>query len=217
VRPQPAELPPELAAEIERIERRLGELEDVSEEEWTDALMTEAAQLEERHNEIDEMTEGLAGYAEKDRARAGCIVTIGDDGEFCLHQGLVDRSAMRGGSGVDATETGDDSDEELVPGSSEEDDASGPSPTAEQIVRKECGFSQVVVDDLKAHRLQITRAHLAGDFGVAFDLALYALCVDLLDRGYRSRPLDLRAIETRPRSSLNDLAGTPEDMPLSSP
>jgi len=47
VRPQPAELPPDLAAEIERIERRLGELEEVGEDEWTDELMTEAAQLED--------------------------------------------------------------------------------------------------------------------------------------------------------------------------
>jgi ParB family chromosome partitioning protein len=85
------------------------------------------------------------------------------------------------------------------------------TPTFEQKVRKECGFSQVLVDDLKAHRLQVTKAHLAADFGVAFDLALYCLGVDLLHHGYRSRPLDLRAIETRPRSSLNDLAGTTAD------
>jgi ParB family transcriptional regulator, chromosome partitioning protein len=79
-------------------------------------------------------------------------------------------------------------------------------------VRKECGFSQMLVDDLKASRLQITRAHLAGDFGVAFDLALYSLCVDLFDRfGYRSHPLDLRATESELRSSLNDLSGTPAD------
>jgi ParB family chromosome partitioning protein len=46
---------------------------------------------------------------------------------------------------------------------------------------------------------------------VAFDFALYSLCVDLLELGYRSRPLELRAVETRPQSSLNDLAGTPAD------
>jgi ParB family transcriptional regulator, chromosome partitioning protein len=79
-------------------------------------------------------------------------------------------------------------------------------------VRKEWGFSQMLVDDLKAHRLQIAGAHLAGDFGVAFDLALYSLCVDLFERfGYRSHPLDLRAAETELRSSLNDLSGTPAD------
>jgi ParB family chromosome partitioning protein len=83
--------------------------------------------------------------------------------------------------------------------------------TPEQAIRKECGFSQILVDDLKAHRLQIAKAHLAADFGVAFDLALYSLSVDLLDHGYRERPLDLRATETPLRSSLNDLAGTAAD------
>ena len=213
VRPQPAEVPPEIAEEIERIEQRLAELEETAGDEMTDELMEEAEQLERRHDEFAQTVAGLAVYADKDRAIAGCIVTIGDDGEFRLHEGLVERSAVRGGNGSAAAETGVDGDEEFAAASSEDDETSvsGPSPTNEQAVRKECGFSQVLVDDLKAHRLQITRAHLAGDFAVAFDLALYSLAAGLLHQGYRSRPLDLRAIETRPRSSLNDLAGTAAD------
>jgi ParB family transcriptional regulator, chromosome partitioning protein len=218
VRPQPAEVPSELAAEIESIERRLGELEDIGEEDFTDELAAEAAQLEERHGEIDEMIDGLALFSDKDRARAGCIVTIGDDGEFCLHQGLVERAASRGATAAHAGDAdgniGDDGDEAFVsplPEDEDEGDAR-PAPGAEQALRKECGFSQMLVDDLKAHRLQITRAYLAGDFAVAFDLALYSLCVDLFERfGYRSHPLDLRATESAPRSSLNDLSGTPAD------
>ena len=204
LRPQPAELPSEIAAEIGGIEQRLQELEEVNENEWTNALMTEAARLEERRAEIDEMAEGLAVYAEKDRAIAGVIVTIGDDGEFRLHEGLVERSAIHAG------DTG--CDETLGFAARPDDEISGPSLSAEQAVRKECGFSQRLVDDLKAHRLQITRAHLATDFDVAFDSALYALCVDLFERfGYRSHPLDLRAIATPLHSSLNDLASTPAD------
>ena len=62
----------------------------------------------------------------------------------------------------------------------------GHAMSPEQQIRKECGFSQGHIDDLKAYRLQITRAYLADDFAVAFDLALYALCTDLIDRGYRN-------------------------------
>jgi ParB family chromosome partitioning protein len=139
----PAELPTELATEIERIEQRLGELEEVGEDEWTDELMAEAAQLEERHNEIDEIADGLAVYADKDRARAGCIVTIGDDGEFCLHQGLVERSATRGASPGSA-ENGDDGDDASMSPEDEDQDDQVPRPrlTSEQKLRKECGFSK---------------------------------------------------------------------------
>jgi ParB family transcriptional regulator, chromosome partitioning protein len=214
VHPQPAEIPAELAAEIERIEQRLGELEEIGEDDFTDELMAEAAQLEERRTEIDETIDGLAVYSDKDRACAGCIVTIGDDGEFCLHPGLVERAAVRAADELDA-QSGDDGDEPFTPASDDQDDGLGSRPSsvgAGQALRKECGFTQLLVDDLKAHRLQITRAHLAADFGVAFDLALYSLGSDLFRRmRYRANPLELRATEIHPRSSLNDLAGNSGD------
>ncbi len=210
VQPQPAEYPPEIAAELDRIERRLAEIEEIPEDEWSDELAAEAAQISERHDELIETTEANAVYAAKDRAIAGCIVTIGDEGEFRIYEGLVDRSthpaaggSNHSGTDADGDDTGDDA--------NERDEPFVPEPSREQLVRKECGFSQGLVDDLKAHRQQITRAHLAGDFGVAFDLALYAMCVDLLAYRCRSHPLSLRATETSPRSSLNDLAGTPAD------
>ena len=215
--PQPAELPAELATEIEQITQRLGELEEIDADAFTDELAAEAERLEERRVEIDEIVESLAVYSDNDRARAGVIVTIGDRGEFRLHEGLVQRTTARDaphrepddGNAIDDDETwspaeggGDDGDVE-------------PSPrrlSPEQALRKECGFSQSLVDDLKAHRHQITRAHLAGNFEVAFDLALYALCTDVFDRFHHHiNPLDLRAVEATLRSSLNDLSGTPAD------
>ena len=171
-----------------------------------------SGQLEERRTEIDEIIDGLAVFSTRDRARAGVIVTIGDDGEFCLHQGLVERTAVRGAA-VPVNGEADDGDEPFsdTPDDDVDDEIGRPS-GAEQALRKECGFSQLLVDDLKAHRLQIARAHLAANFDVAFDLALYALCVDLFD-GFRHhpRPLNLRATEAAPRSWLNDLSGTPAD------
>jgi ParB family transcriptional regulator, chromosome partitioning protein len=215
LRPEPAEVPAELAEEIERIERRLGDLDDqeIPEDDWTAELAAEVEQLHERRAEIDDIIDGLAVYSDNDRARAGCIVTIGDDGDFCLHQGLVERSTVRAEGAAASPDAEDDGDE--MPEASDDDEevsASTPRLSSEQKLRKECGFSQSLVDDLKAHRLQITRAHLAGNFEVAFDLALYALCVDLFEHvGYRSHPLELRATETAPRCSLNDLSGTPAD------
>ena len=217
VEPKPAKVPADLADEIGRIEQRLGQLEELGPDEFTDELMKEAAQIEERRTEIDNIIDGLAVFSKKDRKRAGCIVTIGDDGEFCIHKGLVDSATAPGNGNADAfdVQTGDDDDEPFTPASGDENDDPGSRPSstgAEQALRKECGLSQSLVDDLKAHRLQITRAHLAADFEVAFDLALYSLCVDIFDGcRYHANPLDVRAIEPVPRSSLNDLSGTPAD------
>jgi ParB family chromosome partitioning protein len=224
VEPQPAEVPADLAAEIQSIEQRLGQLDDeeIPEDDWTAELAAEADQLQERRAEIDGIIDGLAVYSDEDRARSGCIVTIGDDGGFCLHQGLIDRSAMPAAD-ADAREADDpsgdaDIDDAFDPdGSSDDEDdgATRASPDAELALRKELGFSQSLIDDLKAHRLQITRAHLAGNFEVAFDLALYWLAVDLLELfSRRTCSLDLKATEATPRSSLNDLAGTLADQLL---
>jgi len=221
VEPLPAELPPEIAAELQQIETRLAEIEELAEEDLPEEVVTEAAALEERRDVLIETTEALAVYAPEDRAIAGCIVTIGNDGEFLIYQGLVDPTTQPpkrdhadppgeddepGSPGARSTRTPIAA---TLNGSSRV--APRPLMTAEQAVRKECGFSQILVDDLKAHRLQIARAHLAADFGVAFDLALYSLGISLFDHGYRERPLDLRAAETPLRSSLNDLADTPAD------
>jgi ParB family transcriptional regulator, chromosome partitioning protein len=191
IEPQAGDLPADLAEEIERIEQRLAEIAEIPEDEGTDELMTEAAQLEERRDEIAQIEEGLAVYTDEQRAVAGCIVTVGDDGDFQFIEGLIERAARPAHPSNTSAEAGDDNDEAIF------DRLGGPART--------------LTAAMKAHRLQIAKAHLAADFGVAFDLALYSLCADLLHRGYHSRPLDLRAIETRPRSTLNDLAGTPAD------
>jgi ParB family chromosome partitioning protein len=217
IEPQPAEYPPEIAAELDRIEARLEELGELPEDELSDDLMMEAARLEERRDELIETTEAEAVYSEEDRQRAGIIVTIGDEGEFLIHQGLIERAAAAD-AGVHEQEggepdgdDGDDRPHDPHTLTTVMRDPRGRAMSPEQQIRKACGFSQGHVDDLKAYRLQITRAYLADDFAVAFDLARFALCSDLIGHGARDRPLDLRAIETSLRSTLNDLAGTAAD------
>jgi ParB family chromosome partitioning protein len=211
VHPKPAHLPPETVEEIARLAQRLAELDDIAEDDWTDELAAEAEQLEERHAELARAAEEQAVYSDQDRAIAGVIVTIGDRGEFRVYEGLVERAATREEDGADTSETIAAGDRPIGSAISEAEQAPGTTLTGEQGLRKECGLSQVLVDDLKAHRLQITKASLAADFEVAFDLALYSLCIDVLHLGYRSRPLDMPAVETPLRSSLNDLTDTPAD------
>jgi integrase len=164
LRPQPAEVPALLAAEIERIEQRLGELEEVGEDDFTDELMTEAAQLEERRTAIDETIGGLAVYNDTDRARAGCIVTIGDDGNFCLRQGLVERTALRNSAAAGSSESEDDGDETAMSPEAESDRPSRPAPRSRPVYRNivckygaETGISAEVIG-LCVHSLRATAA-----------------------------------------------------------
>jgi ParB family chromosome partitioning protein len=165
-------------------------------------LGVEAARIGERYDQLIETSEEQRRYLPEDRARAGCVVTIGEDGEFEIYAGLIERSP----GDTDTADIGDDD-----VGSKDRVQSPPASPSPEQVARKDCGYSQSLIDDLKAHRQQITRAHLAGNFDVAFDLALYTLCADLLARRSRHGSLSLRASETYLRSSLKDLRNTPAD------
>jgi ParB family chromosome partitioning protein len=91
--PQAAELPPAVAAELRRMEQRLQELEALPEEQWTEALAEEQARLSASYEELLDSSEAEEVYTPADRAISGCIVTIGDDGEFRIYRGLVDRKA----------------------------------------------------------------------------------------------------------------------------
>ena len=107
IEPQPAEYPPKIAAELDQIEARLEELGELPDEELSDDLMMEAARLEERRDAIIETTEAEAVYSEADRKRAGVIVTVGDEGQFLIHQGLIERTTA-----AVAADTGEHGDSE---------------------------------------------------------------------------------------------------------
>ena len=207
VYPQPLDVPVEVTEELERLDRRENELMNLDEDDWTEALEAEADRIATRREELQELVQAHTAYSDEDRKRAGCVVTIGHDGDFQVYEGLIPRDEASG-DGDDGA--GDEPDE-----TPSDWPAEAPL-SGEQAVRKANGFSQVLIDDLKAHRLQITKAHLADDFETAFDVALYSLCIDILHLGYRANPLDLRAVQTNEHSSLGDLKDTPAAQLLAS-
>lgn len=200
VYPQPIDVPAEVTEELERLDQREDELMSVAEDDWTEELEAEADRLATRREELQQIVQEHVAYSEDDRQRSGCIVTIGHDGDFQVYEGLIPRDEIAG--------EGDGHDGE-APGETPSDEPVEAPLSGEQAVRKARGFSQALIDDLKAHRLQITKAHLAEDFETAFDVALYSLCIDILHLGYRASPLDLRAVQTHEHSSLGDLKDTP--------
>src|SRR3546814_20513151 len=127
-----------------------------------------------------------AAFSDEERKAAGCIGAICQGGDVQVYEGLIPRDELSG-------DNDDVSGEE--PGEMPPDRPAEAALSGEQAVRKAHGFSQVLIDDLKAHRLQVTKAHLAQDFETAFDVALYSLCIGILHLGYRPNPLDLRAVQ----------------------
>ena len=189
VRPQPAEPTDEEKVEIERLRTRNGELP---------------------------MIEARAVYRREDIAIAGCIATVGNDGELKLIQGLVrpeDMPARESGD-ADAAGQNDTGDGEYTSSAIDAPTLAAPlaSPgDAEAEARKEAGVGVGLADDLRAIRTGIVKSQLACDFDAAFDLLLFQLARSVFTSGYHDDALDIRAVETPDRSAIrvnDDAFGT---------
>ena len=211
VRPQPAEPTDGETAEIECLRTRNDELANMDDDGWTEELVEEAEGNEERLDEIEAMIEARAIYRREDIAIAGCIATVGNDGELKLIQGLVrpeDMPAREAGDAA-AAEHDDTADgEETISGI---DAPTFVAPLAspgdaEAEARKEAGVGIGLADDLRAIRTAIVKSQLACDFGAAFDLLLFQLARSVFTSGYHDDALDIRATETpdRPAMRVND-------------
>ena len=214
VRPQPAEPTDGEKAEIERLRTRNGELANMDDEDWTEELVEEADANEIRLHEIEATIEARAVYRHEDIAIAGCIATIGNDGELKLIQGLVRPEDMPAREAGDAGAAG-----HADTADGEENTISGiDAPTlaaplaspgyAEAEARKEAGVGIGLADDLRAIRTAIVKSQLACDFDAAFDLLLFQLARSVFTTGYHDDALDIRAAETpdRPAMRVNDNA-----------
>ena len=211
VRPQPAEPTGGEKAEIERLRTRNDELANMDDDGWTEELIEEAEGNEERLDEIEATIEARAVYRREDIAIAGCIATVGNDGELKLIQGLVRPEDMPAREAGEAGAAGHDDTGD------EENTISGiDAPTfvaplaspgdAEAEARKEAGVGIGLADDLRAIRTAIVKSQLACDFEAAFDLLLFQLARSVFTSGYHDDALDIRAAETpdRPAMRVND-------------
>ena len=211
VRPQPAEPTDGETAEIERLRTRNDELANMDDDGWTEELVEEAEGNEERLDEIEATIEARAIYRREDIAIAGCIATIGNDGELKLIQGLVRPEDMPARESGDADAAGHDDTGDGEYTSSGIDAPTFVAPLAssgdaEAEARKEAGVGIGLADDLRAIRTAIVKSQLACDFEAAFDLLLFQLARSVFTSGYHDDALDIRAAETpdRPAMRVND-------------
>ena len=174
-------------------------------------MVEEADANETRLDEVEAMIEARAVYRREDIAIAGCIATIGNDGQLKLIQGLVRPEDMpaREAGGAGAGGHDDTGDEENTISSIDAPTLVVPlaSPgDAEAEARKEAGVGIGLADDLRAIRTAIVKSQLACDFEAAFDLLLFQLARSVFTSGYHDDALDIRAAETpdRPAMRVND-------------
>ncbi len=208
ISPEPSAPTDEETVELERLRTREDELADLDEDEWTEELGEEAQAIETRTCEIHEAIEARAAYQAEDYAIAGCIATIGRDGELQVIGGLVRPEDMpkpaesgEAGDGDSGDATGSD---RLRGPSISGPMAPAPDPEAE--ARKEAGVGIGLSDDLRSIRTALVKAHLGKDFEAAFDLMLFQLGRSVFTHGYKAHALDIAIRETadRPTMRVND-------------
>ena len=218
VHPTPAEPTDEETAERGRLHARQDELADLDDDEWTEELVDENDSIQTRLAEIEDAIKARAVYKPDDIAISGCIATVGDDGQLQLVHGLVRPEDMPAKDTATAQTSGDDGATGThdggagihVPGTSAPS-LSGPAmpparPDPEAEARKEAGVGIGLADDLRAIRTTLVKAHLADDFGAAFDLALFQMGRAVFTPGYHDHALDIAVRETpvRPPLRAND-------------
>ena len=218
VHPTPGETTDEEKAEVERLYVRHDELVNMDEDEWTEALANEAESIETRLAEIEAAVEARVVFRPEDIAITGCIVTVSDEGRMHLVQGLVRPEDIPAAQASDAAPsaqdgTGDDAAASTGDGTSsiQAPALSGPAmpparPDAEAEARKEAGVGIGLGDDLRSIRTVLVKAHLADDFGAAFDLMLFQMGRAVFTPGYHDHALDIAVRETpdRPPLRAND-------------
>ena len=216
VHPEPSEATDAETAELETLTERMAELDFLDDDEWTEAIADEAEAAETRIEAIHVAIERRAVFRREDRAIAGCIVTIGEDGALGVVQGLVrpEDRAQADAEG-DAAESGDG---KAVPETTDgAAPANGPAPPRmdppalaqpatlppdpEAVARKEVGVGIGLADDLRCLRTAIVKSELACDFEAAFDLALFQLARAVFEDRYHDDALDIAVRVTADRPS----------------
>ena len=213
INPEPATPTGEETAEIERLRTREDELDNLDEDDWTEALGEEACAIETRTCVIHAAIEARAAYRAEDYAIAGCIATIGRDGELQVIGGLVRPGDMPKPANSEDNAGGDagDGDGDSATSASR---VQGPAisapvaapPDPEAQARKEAGVGIGLSDDLRSIRTVLVKAYLGDDFEAAFDLMLFQLGRAVFTHGYRAHALDIAIRETadRPTTRMND-------------
>ena len=190
-------------AERGELERLTGRLDALAQRDTycTDESLEERA-VAERIDAIEAAVEARALYSPEDRAMAGCIVTVGEEGEMAVIRGLVRPEDLPAApcapaNGAGDAPAGEGGTDPARPAARVSAPARTPVPAdPEAEARKAAGVGIGLADDLRAIRTAHVKAQLACRFEAAFDLLLFHLARSVFGNGCCDGPLDIAARST---------------------
>lgn len=167
------EVPEKLLKKQATLERKLEKLEEAEADE------SEAAPIQKQLAEVELEIAAYSGWTDEEKAISGCVVTLGWNGEADITCGLVRPE--------DDTQQPESEEEDEGNASGEDDDDNtGTIRESMRDARTEGKFdyTSALLTDLKSHRLQVMRFYMEDNFEVAFDTALYNMCLRDLNPSY---------------------------------
>ena len=208
----PAEPTPEETAERQKLGARHDEIATLDEDEFTEEHNIEAEAIEERLGEIEDQIGSRSTYAPDDMTIAGCIVTIGNNGEPQIVSGLVRPDDIPPSAPSPDTKSGDTENTAAAtePARSRVEQPAMTLPAASTdpaaAARKHAGIGLGLADDLRSIRTAVVKVELCDDFEAAFDLFVFQAARSVFVNGYVPTALEISTRETadRPRLRIND-------------
>ena len=148
---------------------------------------------------------------------AGCIVTIGNNGEPQIVSGLVRPDDIPPSAPSPDTKSGDTENTAAAtePARSRVEQPAMTLPAASTdpaaAARKHAGIGLGLADDLRSIRTAVVKVELCDDFEAAFDLFVFQAARSVFVNGYVPTALEISTRETadRPRLRINDQESAP--------
>ena len=193
---QPGERTEEENEELDKTEERMVAISEQYEAEGDPegVLVDEYDTLSNRYDELQRLPDERRTFTDDERAKAGCIVSIGHGGCVNVRQGLI--------LPEDMAEAGAQAD-----GGGQPIQQPTAAPQAPVAAHKAQGLTATAAEDMRAIRTTIAKAHLTQDYGAAFDLLTYELAGQVF--GHRrltksTLDVNIRRTDNRPMSRAND-------------
>lgn len=170
------EVPAKLLKKQESLQKKLDKLEEAEADE------SEAEPIQRQLEEVEAKIAGYTGFSDEEKTYSGCVVTLTYHGELDITYGLVKPEDDPQQPEEESEENGDDAEYE-----DDADDETGSRYMSQSDPKPKGKFNytSALLDRLKQNRLQVMRLYMADNFEVAFDTALYVMCLrDLRDSYY---------------------------------